>query len=77
MGLELRHRLQATCGLRLPATTVWTFPTPQSLGLHLAELIAGRRPTHESPVPVLPASVPATADQLLTELAELEDLLDA
>ena len=44
MGLELRNRLQATCGLRLPATTVWTHPTPQALGTHLARQLRERAP---------------------------------
>jgi NADPH:quinone reductase-like Zn-dependent oxidoreductase/acyl carrier protein len=81
MGLELRHRLQATCGVRLPATAVWSFPNPRALGRHLAEFIAGRRlpsalPAPEPVAPAVPASPPATVDQLLTELAELEGLLD-
>ena len=77
MGLELRHRLQSTCGLRLPATAVWTFPTPQALARHLVESITGRRPTPEAPSSAPPAPSSATVDQLLAELAEIEDLLDA
>ena len=36
MGLELRNRLQASTGLALPATTVWTYATPAALTEHLA-----------------------------------------
>jgi acyl carrier protein len=75
MGLELRHRLQATCGLRLPATTVWTFPTPQALGTHLARTLCERAPgaAEVRPPPVAAPSL----DLAQLDLAQIEVAVDA
>jgi polyene macrolide polyketide synthase len=56
MGLELRHRLQATCGLRLPATTVWTFPTPRTLAGHLVHQLRGANCASPPPDPLQEAT---------------------
>ncbi len=37
MSLEIRNRLEASLGLRLPATLVWRYPTVAALVEHLAE----------------------------------------
>jgi len=52
MGLELRNRLEADLGLKLPATLVWNHPTVTALVAHLAERMA---------VPLDAAADPSTA----------------
>jgi NADPH:quinone reductase-like Zn-dependent oxidoreductase/acyl carrier protein len=74
MGLELRNRLQATCGQSFPATTVWTFPTPRALAGYLAARLGNG--TDEAPAPVAPV-LEVTEQLLIKELAELEEVLDA
>ncbi|MGH3823938.1 MAG: SDR family NAD(P)-dependent oxidoreductase, partial [Pseudonocardiaceae bacterium] len=39
MALELRNRIEAECGVRLPATVVWTYPCVAQLAGALAERI--------------------------------------
>ena len=36
MGLELRNRIEATLGITVPATLLWTYPTVTALSVHLA-----------------------------------------
>lgn len=36
MGLELRNRIEATLGVTVPATLLWTYPTVSALSQHLA-----------------------------------------
>jgi acyl carrier protein len=37
MGLELRNRIEATLGVTMPATLLWTYPTVAALSQHLAK----------------------------------------
>ncbi len=60
-GVELRNRLAASTGLRLPAALVFDHPTPEALARHLTERTAARRPS------------PAAA--VLAELDRLEALM--
>ncbi|WP_394834890.1 SDR family NAD(P)-dependent oxidoreductase [Pendulispora rubella] len=44
MGLELRNRLEAGLGLRLPATLIWTYPSLAALTGYLTASIQGASP---------------------------------
>ncbi|MEU8627111.1 SDR family NAD(P)-dependent oxidoreductase [Streptomyces sp. NPDC048669] len=43
-AVELRNRLAGVTGLRLPATLVFSHPTPTAVARHLDELLAGSAP---------------------------------
>ncbi|MFJ3778139.1 type I polyketide synthase [Streptomyces sp. NPDC090075] len=80
--IELRNRLGATTGLRLPTTVVLDHPTPAALAGHLLELLA---PAEPEPAPATPAAAPRPSAPsvdlaaLITSAAddEIFDLIDS
>lgn len=47
MGVELRNRLESSTSLSLPATIIWTYPTPNHLAESLAQRLLEREPPAE------------------------------
>jgi NAD(P)-dependent dehydrogenase (short-subunit alcohol dehydrogenase family)/acyl carrier protein len=67
LGLEVRNRLRGALGIPIPATLLWTFPTPRELAAHLAARLFPPLAAAPEP-PAAPAGDPAR---------ELEDRLAA
>nr|AYM54552.1 protease do [Racemicystis crocea] len=63
MSLELRNQLQASLGLQLPATLLFTHATPAALVEHLFTKLAERALAEPTPPPARPALLPLSAGQ--------------
>ncbi|WP_020499040.1 type I polyketide synthase [Sciscionella marina] len=59
-SLELRNRLSAATGVKLPSTVVFEFPTPAALAAHLLRIVTGDG---------------AEPERVLTEVDRLESML--
>ncbi|ANN16109.1 hypothetical protein SD37_10985 [Amycolatopsis orientalis] len=79
-GVELRNRLAAATGLRLPATLVFDYPTPGGLADHLCERLSGkerRLPTSRTTAVVdEPIAIVSMACRLPGGVVSPEDLWD-
>ncbi|MCF3171632.1 hypothetical protein IPZ64_32835, partial [Streptomyces violaceoruber] len=60
-AVELRNQLRAATGLKLPATLIYDYPTPQLLA---AQLRAGLTGDTDAPVPGATAAVPVDDDPI-------------
>ncbi|MDU0292622.1 type I polyketide synthase, partial [Saccharothrix longispora] len=63
-AMELRNRIGTATGLRLPATLVFDYPTPELLADHLLERLVG-----DTPAPARPAAVGDVADDPIAIVA--------
>jgi NAD(P)-dependent dehydrogenase (short-subunit alcohol dehydrogenase family)/acyl carrier protein len=70
MAVALRNRLEASLEAEIRVTTVFNFPTIDSLARHLAEEVLGLVP------PASPAAAPTTAPEARDSVAQVEELSD-
>ncbi|MEY3210013.1 MAG: hypothetical protein RIT28_494, partial [Pseudomonadota bacterium] len=82
LGLELRGRIEAGAGVSLPATAVWTWPSPAALAAEVTRALSPSAPP-EPPPPEPPPDLNAEQFEQLDDaalfaaaLARLDDLPD-
>ncbi len=68
MAVRLRNRITAACGVRLPATVAFSYPTPRTLGRHIFSLLVPEVP--EAPDTVGETSSESRSDDELYELID-------
>lgn len=68
MAVELRNRLNAVAGVRLPATVAFTYPTPHKLALQLHSLLEPQAP--DAPEPAEEATLQGRSDDDLYALID-------
>ena len=73
MAVDLKTRLEAAVGHRLPSTLTFNYPTVTALAGYLADEVLGSRPAADSPAsPAAPTPADASRDDLSEdELAAL------
>jgi myxalamid-type polyketide synthase MxaB len=77
MGLEMRNRLEARTGLKIPATLIWNYPTIAQLATQLGVRLGVALDAESAPAPAETAAAPAEHDgQLAALLEEIEELSD-
>jgi acyl carrier protein len=70
LGLELRARIEGGAGVSLPATAVWTWPSPAALAAEVTRALS------PSPTPEIPPSDPShdpKADLAAEQFERLDD----
>jgi myxalamid-type polyketide synthase MxaE and MxaD len=73
MGLEVRNRLEANLGLRLPATLLWAYPTLAALAPHLLSKLELQAPAPAEPAPTEPAPEEDTLGQVASQIEQLSE----
>ncbi|WUA09387.1 SDR family NAD(P)-dependent oxidoreductase [Nocardia sp. NBC_01377] len=71
-AVETRNRLNTATGLRLPATTVYDYPTPHTLAQHIRSgIVRNERPTESSAAYYLDG-LEAVSDNLTGQVSDVE-----